>query len=255
MYHRDYTTYLHKELDFLKSLVSRFHEQNKINDLELNVALQKTQDVYEQFLRIKLLPNADLIEKPTSFKPKVDKPLPIVTIEEKVAEQTEQPKAAPLLKKQSHEPEFVVITAPEEVIVVKEAKTVQKEEPVINIREEKPQQTTTPKVSILAEKLSPTESVHINETLAQQKAGNDLSSKLQTSPLSSIASGIGINDKFLYIRELFSGDSDMYNRTVKSLDNAYSLEDALESIKTYFDWNEKDETVQKFVNLVYRRYA
>jgi hypothetical protein len=56
MYHRNYTTYLQKELDFLKLLVSRFHEQENVNGLELDVALQKTQDVYEQLLRIKLAP-------------------------------------------------------------------------------------------------------------------------------------------------------------------------------------------------------
>jgi hypothetical protein len=248
MYHRDYTTYLHKELDFLKLLVSRFHEQEKVNDLELNVAIQKTQDIYEQFLKIKLLPDAELIEKPIELST-------TKIVEKNVTEQ--QIEAPARQKEQSPEPEpvAVYVPVPEEVTVLKEPQTVKKEEPIISLREEKNQQTETPKASILAEKLSPSESLHINETLAQQKAGGDLSSKLQTSPLSSIISGIGINDKFLYIRELFNNDSDVYNNAVKHLDNADSLGDALNFIKNHFDWNEKDETVQKFVSLVHRRYA
>jgi hypothetical protein len=267
MYHRNYTTCLQKELDFLKLLVSRFHEQDKVNELELNVAMQKTQDIYEQFLKIKLLPDAETIENPAFFKPERSA---TVTVEEKVTAPepvTEQPKAATPRKKPAPkpEPEPVFIPAPEETeepeetfeetIVWEEPKPVKKEKSAVTHREEKPQQPVTPKVSILAERLSPAEATHINETLAQQKTGSDLSSKLQTSPLPSIASGIGINDKFLYIRELFSGDSDTYNRTVKKLDSAGSLDDALEFIQTNFNWDEKDGTVAKFVNLVYRRYA
>ena len=200
MYHRNYSTYLQKELDFLKLLVSRFHEQEQVNDLELGVAMQKTQDIYEHFLKMKLLPNAVTSEMPTV------------------------PQAPP------HRTENV-------------------DRPVSVEQDEKNKQ------SILAEKLSPTEFHPINETLAQQKAVNDLSKKLQSKPLASIFSGIGLNDKFLFIRELFNGDSDSYNNTVKQLDAAGSLEEAMTFIQTHFDWDENNENVQNFLSLVHRRHS
>ena len=213
MYHRNYTTYFQKELEFLKSLVSRFHEQERINELELTVALQKTQDIYEHFLKIKF----------TS------------SVETKVTE-------SPPIERQP------IIPAPEKIVVAKE-------EPVIPVREETKRQVETAKATILAEKIKPLDFQPINETLAQQKTGSDLSSKLQTTPLTSIVSGIGLNDKFLYIRELFGGDGNLYNNAVKYLDTVNSLEEALNFINSQFDWDENNETVQKFVSLVHRRHV
>jgi len=224
MYHRNYTTYLQKELDFLKLLVSRFHEQEKVNGLELDVALQKTQEVYEQLLKIKLIP------EPESF--------PTIIVEKTITppvQPPETPKKEPLLK-----PKAVDEVVPEKIVVVKE---------------EKKPKVDTAKSGILADKLGTTDFHPINETLAQQKTGNNLSSKLQTASLSSISSGIGLNDKFLFIRELFKSDSVMFNNTIKYLDTANSLEEALDFINRQFDWDEKNETAQKFINLIHRRHG
>jgi len=235
MYHRNYTTYLQKELDFLKLLVSRFHEQEKVNVLELDIALQKTQEVYEQLLRIKLLPEEGIDEKKTAL-PKLE------------PEPKSEPRIIPVVVE-------VEISAPEEKnIVVEQKKKIVKEEP-LPVREEKQQQADSAKSTILAEKISPSDFHPINETLAQKKTGNDLSSKLQTAPLISISSGIGLNDKFLFIRELFKSDNDLYNNTIQHLETVDSLANAMDYIHHHFDWDEKNETTQKFINLVHRRYG
>ncbi|MDR1155378.1 MAG: hypothetical protein LBL04_11780 [Bacteroidales bacterium] len=230
MYHRNYTTYLQKELDFLKLLVTRFHEQEKINDLELDIALLKTQEIYEQLLRIKSMPEAATGERKAAPIP-AEVPAAAVS-EKKIPEPELQPE--PPRKEPSEPP------------------------PAPLIREEKRPPVTTDaepaKAGILAEKIGPTDFHPINETLAQQKPGYDLSSKLQTAPLRSIVEGIGLNDKFLYIRELFKGDSALYNNTVRHLDTTESLDDAMDFIHRHFDWNRKDGTVQKFINLVQRRH-
>ena len=235
MYHRNYTTYLQKELDFLKLLVARFHEQENVNGLELDVALQKTQEVYGQLLQMKLTPEtATLVEKKS---PKADLP------EKEQSLKSHAGHVAPIT---ASIPEPV----PEKVVVTEEKKIVP-----APVYEEKKQQVDSAKAAILAEKISPTDFHPINETLAHQKTGADLSSKLQTAPLSSITSGIGLNDKFLYIRELFYGDNALYNNTIRDLDAAKSLDSALDFIQLHFDWDEKNETAQKFIALVYRRHG
>jgi len=246
MYHRNYTTYLHKELDFLKSMVSHFHDREQVNDLELAIALQKTQEIYEHFLKIKLLPKTvanTVYEKPI-------KPVATTVVEEEKVTNFEQVVI---------EQPVVTVPQPKKVTPVKKEDKIQpKPQPQPQpIHQPQPVQVSEEKkkASILAEKISPSESQHINETLAQQKTGSDLSSKLQTAPLTSIASGIGLNDKFLYIRELFKGESDLYNSVIKYLDTAESLEEALEFIQKNFEWNEKNETAQKFVGLLHRRHG
>jgi hypothetical protein len=111
------------------------------------------------------------------------------------------------------------------------------------------------KATILAEKISPAGLHPINETLAQQNVGSNLSSRLQTAPLSSIAAGIGLNDKFLFIRELFKGDNVLYDSAIRHLDAAESLNAAMDSIRKQFNWDEKNVTVQKFINLLHRRHG
>jgi hypothetical protein len=245
MYHRNYTTYLQKELDFLKLLVTRFHEQEKVNGLELDIALLKTQEIYEQLLRIKLTSEAGTDEKKTA-------PIPasVAVPEKKIPEPAPQPEPP---EKEQPKPQPAHIepkTEPEPV-------AVEIEIPAPPVREEKkqPPVAEVAKSGILAEKIGPTDFHPINETLAQQKPGSDLSSKLQTAPLSSIVSGIGLNDKFLYMRELFKGDSALYSNTVRHLDTAESLGDAMDFINRHFDWDKKNETVQKFINLVQRRHG
>jgi hypothetical protein len=208
-------------------LVSRFHEQEKVNGLELDVALQKTQEVYEQLLRIKLIPDEG-----------GDKKIPVEVFVPKkivVEQETKIAKEEPIMVRKAIQPE------PE----------VQQIQPLNEVKPE----TTSAKPGILADKLGPSNFHPINETLAHQKTGNDLSSKLQTAPLSSISSGIGLNDKFLYIRELFKSDNVLYNNTIKYLDTANSLEEALDFISRNYDWDEKNETSQKFINLIHRRHG
>ena len=229
MYHRNYTAYLQKELDFLKLLVSRFHEQEKVNELELNIALQKMLEIYEQLLRIKLLPDQLDHEKPTLPKPE-PQPQPVAVEPEKKIVKEAPPQQPPPPQSQPQQPP-----------------------PPQPIHEEKKQPATSAKTEILAEKISPTDFHPINESLAQQKTGNDLSSKLQTAPLTSIVSGIGINDKFLFIRELFNGDNTLYNNAIQRLDTASSLTEAMDFICQ--QWDVKNETVQKLIHLVHRRHG
>jgi len=260
MYHRNYTTYLQKELDFLKLLVSRFHEQENVNGLELDVALQKTQDVYERLLRLKLTPEdeGDPLQK---TKPAVSEKVIVpkqvaVEPEKKIIEET--PKK---ITKEEPVPLHEYVPTPAPTPIPTPAPTpaptptsTPAPTPIPNSVKEKKQQSDVSKSSILAEKISPSDFHPINETLAQKKSG-DLSSRLQTTPLTSISSGIGVNDMFLYVRELFKGDNDLYNKTVQRLDSSDSLKSALEFIQQNFDWNEDSETTQKFIHLIYRRHS
>ncbi len=271
MHHRKYTEYLREELDFLKLLVDRFHKHEKVTGLELDIALLKAQDIYEQLLKLKLMPAAEAenkAEAPQSAKPEepaVEEEKPIArekttraAPEKKperpiVVEPTDIPrKEAPV--SEPTEPEKKPATAPKEQPEMKEEPTPTREakkEPEVKAKQE----SSKPGKEILAEKIRPADYHPINETLAQQKKTTvDVAGKWQSAPLENIASGIGLNDRFLYIRELFQGDGALYGETIKQLDAAESLDNALDFIDNHFGWNKDDETVQKFIGLVYRRH-
>jgi hypothetical protein len=123
------------------------------------------------------------------------------------------------------------------------------EEPPVQV--EKPGPATPRNPSIIAEKFT-TES-SINENMAGSREG-DLDSKLIGQPIESISRNIGINDRFLIIRELFDGDSDGFGKLVENLDKAGDLQAARKLIEEHFAHKPDHEGVSILTNLVKRRY-
>ena len=101
----------------------------------------------------------------------------------------------------------------------------------------------------------------LGDSFAKDRSLNDLITddsvklehKLSNMPVSSLQSAIGINDRFQYIRELFDGNSDLYNETVTKLDSMNEIKDAVVYLQNNFKWK-KTEISLKFVNLLKRRF-
>jgi hypothetical protein len=60
----------------------------------------------------------------------------------------------------------------------------------------------------------------LNEKLKQSKL--ELSDALQDVPIKDLKKAININDRFLYISELFRGDEVMYERSIKTI-NSFAI--------------------------------
>jgi hypothetical protein len=94
----------------------------------------------------------------------------------------------------------------------------------------------------------------INENLAANRE-HDLESKIIGSPIDHIGRNIGINDRFLIIRELFDGDSDGFGKLIRDLDNAGSLQSAAEKLSVQFMDTPNHEGVAILSRLIKRRYS
>jgi len=76
-------------------------------------------------------------------------------------------------------------------------------------------------------------------------------------PLADIRAAIGINEKFLFINELFSGSLQEYNQAIQSLNQARDEEDAMTAFEDYagrYKWNPRLPAVSKLKELVKRRF-
>jgi hypothetical protein len=94
-----------------------------------------------------------------------------------------------------------------------------------------------------------------NEVIAEQHQKADMQSKLQNKPITDLAKAIGINDKFLFIKELFGGDADLYNQTIKHINQLNDLNEAIIYIHENFEWDADNETAMAFIDLVRRKFA
>jgi thiamine kinase-like enzyme len=103
----------------------------------------------------------------------------------------------------------------------------------------------------------PEEKTSVNDHLKEQKV--EVSEKLADSPIKDLRKAIGINDRFLYLHELFRGDEAMYERSIKTI-NSFSIWPEAEywirrELKTKLGWNDQDETVKQFDKLVQKRFG
>jgi len=94
-----------------------------------------------------------------------------------------------------------------------------------------------------------------NEVIAEQHQKVDMQSKLQNKPITDLAKAIGINDKFLFIKELFGGDADLYNQTIKHINQLTDLNEAIIYLQENFSWDPTNEVTTLFVDLVRRKLS
>jgi hypothetical protein len=73
--------------------------------------------------------------------------------------------------------------------------------------------------------------------------------------VNSLKKAITINDRIRYTRELFGGDMELMNKVIVHLDELSSLKEATDYIESIFDWDELDEAVIEFYDLLEMRFS
>jgi len=97
----------------------------------------------------------------------------------------------------------------------------------------------------------------LNEKLRANKI--EVGALLNNEPIKELKKGIGINDRFLFVQELFRGDETMYERSIKTIDGFAIYPEAQfwiqRELKLKIGWNEDCATVKHFDQLVKRRFS
>ena len=104
-------------------------------------------------------------------------------------------------------------------------------------------------------------SIHSMPVLNEKLRANqiEIGSLLNNGPIKELKKGIGINDRFLFVQELFRGDETMYERSIKTIDGFAIYPEAQfwiqRELKLKIGWNEDSATVKHFDQLVKRRFS
>lgn len=73
--------------------------------------------------------------------------------------------------------------------------------------------------------------------------------------VSDLRQAIGINDKFLLIRDLFGGDSDAYDDAMQTLNRFDNLDDCVIYLTENYAWNANSDSVRLLMDLLERKFA
>lgn len=109
--------------------------------------------------------------------------------------------------------------------------------------------------SISPENLSNTTN-KVEQKIAQIKS--KMNSQLGYYTISSLIGSFGLNERLLYINELFDGSSESFSDAIKQLDAKTNLSDATiftTELVNKFNWDIESETVEEFFQKLCRRYA
>jgi len=97
----------------------------------------------------------------------------------------------------------------------------------------------------------------LNDRLKQDKT--EVAHMLKEAPIKDLRKGIGINDRFTFVRELFRGDEAFYERSIKTINSFHIFSEAEywinRELKYKIGWNEDKEVVKHFYQLVRRRFS
>ena len=153
------------------------------------------------------------------------------------------------------EGELVAVACEPEVIEVAEAELETEEEviaptvaaipttaPMTNGNE-----TTTP---VLGEVIQPVQT--LADTIAPPR---DVATELRhRAPITDLRRAVGINDKFLLIRDLFNGNGSLYEITIRRLNEFDNFDDCMIYIAEHFAWNPNTDGAKLMMELLERKF-
>ncbi|MFP4024530.1 MAG: hypothetical protein ACLFVR_08385 [Thiohalospira sp.] len=242
-----------KDIQDLYTIANRLDHEEQIHPLDIDLALSKVRNLYDLLLTI----NPQTAYKTEYQKKETEKNIVREEIAEKKKPEIEEKPTKEEVPSQN-EPEFII------------EKTSQKQEPAAKVIEKEEDKDTPVKneeikstqekkekqpegTSIVADKFQSKKFIHDN--MSKKNSKKDVSSKLQSKPIQDINSAIGLNDKFIFIRELFNGDKEQYLETIQILNNFDSYDNALGFLNENFDWNDDDVNFERLKELVKRKFA
>lgn len=99
----------------------------------------------------------------------------------------------------------------------------------------------------------------INERMSAQRTGTAQYTEQAPQPITNLKAAITLNDKLIFIKDLFNGYSLAYSEAIEILNRFNTFEEANRFLtKNYTaknNWDSKQETAEKFYALLRRRYV
>lgn len=265
---------IHNEIDNLVKLIEINNNRMVLNDSSISLDLEqmrahimKLYNLHDQLLIS--LKEGDEVEE---SKPKVEVKTPVVEEkgtpqpipEPKVEEKPKEVKPKPKVK---FVPEPIAEEPKEETFEeqpVEEVKAPTVEEPQVEEVTPEPEviPEPQPEPEVVAPKPKPKKVVKppvVKKKETKTAAtGGDVYQRLKNTKLESIKKGISISKRYEIQNELFGNNPEVYNQSMKQLDSAEGLSEAMDYLESELmvkhNWDEEDSLVEEIRVLLERRY-
>jgi hypothetical protein len=249
------------------------NRQGKIPRIELDLMMTTLRNLYEQLHRLGLRQDSITSQQePVTESAAVISPV-MLTPDIKADEHQIIEFAAAVPQPAHSVLETLVTTIIEETAEIKEEVKI-RPEPVV-FKEEIPapvkmeKQTTAPakkqvqtaglfdEVTTVAQTYSVKTTLH--DKMSSGKTDRSVADHLQSKPLTDLKKSIGINEKFVFVNELFEGNHNLFNQSIERLNGFTAYEQArrhlFEELAGQMNWNMESKAFNELSDLVRRRFT
>lgn len=234
--------------------------KNRIPQIEIDIMMSNIRKLYGYFFELNRLNNlrggyTDITPAPAPVREKaVPAPMPET---ETVAEIREPsipvavPEELPVETTPAPAPELPVLQDPAPEQPQPELKKGTKD------KKSAPDLFAEMEKTTVADKFRDMGKSSVHEKISSGNADSSVADKISAKPLKDLKAAIGINDKFLFINELFKGDLQEYNRMIERLNAAPNKAEAdliLSEMREKFEWSKKTEVETRLMVFVNRKF-
>jgi len=224
-----------KDLREVREIIDDFRNYPGVPLLQIELAKTKCKSAEEVISLLKILkPGFEQSERIQEKKKSTEEPLIIISKEE------------PPEKEAPEKIQTETVSEKTET-----AQDIAKEEKTVTVRKQEPVGKKKSTTKIFADQFNGTKKT-ILDTFGNKK-DDGISEILKSQPVRDLTEIIGINDKFLFIREIFGGNRHAYEEAIAKLNSVSSMEEAKNILKNYSAEGEENEVINQLLNLVKRK--
>ncbi len=255
---------IHQQIDLLLNALAEQHEQfrerkDTIPQMELDLLLQNTRQLYEAILMLyhnNALSSLDEVKTAVMQRILAEKkPIERKTDESKTDAQLVVEPVSKETKIETNNParmeELMVKTSNTQTVEEKKEKTGKFRKLSGGVNATLFQDTPSFADSFEDE-------VTLHEHIASKTSGTTIGDRMHRKPVPDLKAAIGINEKFLFINQLFDGNLQDYSEAIEKLNTSADLNTARQLISAElanrFNWITDNEHVRNFMDLVERRF-
>ncbi len=265
---------INRTLETLKMYADRLEKNaGKVHRMDIELMIEKTREIYDRLIQLdtliipfeteipktvvaetekqeeKIEPEPEVVVKPATEE--IPEPETKETYEKPVITEKEPEEQQEIQHMEEEPAEPAEIPEEKEVVSHKEVR----EEPEMPDAQQDYTETEEDSKSTidLFSSAEPT----ISDVYSEQETVT-VADKFNQETVNELREAIGINEKFLFINELFNGDMSKYNKAIDELDEMATYKGAetyLLELKVQHQWEEDSQALMKLTELVKRKFG
>jgi len=240
-----------RTLESIKTHISRIkNDPDKVHKMDMDLLIEKTRDIYDKLIQLDGLTITFETEIPHQNEAEIEETETMEAVDIKVEEIEKEEAKAEITE------EDIKVEVHVEEIVDEVEEQIEEAQEKKEFREdflEEKEETEKSTIDLFTSSAGPT----LSDTYSEGEQPT-IADKINKEGVNELREAIGINEKFLFINELFNGDLGRYNKVIDELDELSTIEGVntyVLELKIQSQWADDNIALIKLTDLLNRKFV